>query len=123
MAIDLAGPVSWVQRFLVLASCVLAIAAITLAGRYSGRALPVGGFYLLPLAVAAAFIPRWSIFVLAIATAFVSEYFGPYAWGPASLQRLALAAVAFTGGGLFAGEWARNRRITTALLRKTQQEA
>jgi two-component system, LuxR family, sensor kinase FixL len=123
MAIDLAGPVSRVQRSVVLASCVLAIAAITLAERYSGRTVPLGGFYLLPLVVAAPFVSRWSIFALAIATAFVSEYFGPFAWGPESLQRLAPAAVAFTGGGLFAGELARNRRITIALLRETQQEA
>jgi hypothetical protein len=31
MAIDLAGPVSPLQRAIVLASCVVAIAAITLA--------------------------------------------------------------------------------------------
>ena len=123
MAIDLLSPVSRWQRFAVFVSCVSAIAAITLAGQYFGRTVPVGGFYLLPLAIAAAFISRWSIFVLAIATAFVSEYFGPYPWGPESLQRLALAVAAFTGGGLFAGELARNRRITLALLRKTQQEA
>jgi len=39
------------------------------------------------------------------------------------LGRLAVAIAAFTGGGLFAGELARNRRITMALLRKTQEEA
>src|SRR5204863_5713440 len=51
------------------------------------------------------------------------EDYGPYPSGPESLQRLALAIVAFTGGSLFAGELARNRRITVALLRKTQEEA
>jgi PAS domain-containing protein len=85
--------------------------------------VPLGGFYLLPLAVAAAFMSRWAIFVLAIGTALISEYYGPYPGGPESLQRLALAIVAFTGGSLFAGELARNRRITVALLRKTQEEA
>jgi PAS domain S-box-containing protein len=123
MAIDLLNPVSRVQRFAVVASCILAIAAITLASRYSGGAEPLGGFYLIPLAVAAAFISRWSIFVLAIATAIASEYFSPYEWGPESVRRLAVAIAAFTGGGLFAGELARNRRITMALLRKTQEEA
>jgi two-component system, LuxR family, sensor kinase FixL len=123
MAIDLLNPVSRIQRFAVVASCILAIAAITLAGRFSGRAEPLGGFYLIPLAVAAAFISRWSIFVLAIATAIASEYFSPYAWGPESVRRLGVAIAAFTGGGLFAGELARNRRITMALLRKTQEEA
>jgi PAS domain S-box-containing protein len=99
------------------------IAGLTLAGRFMGKTVPLGGFYLLPLAVSAAFMSRWSIFALAIGAAVVSEYFGPYPWGPESLQRLALAVVAFTGCSLFAGELARNRRITDALLRKTQDEA
>jgi two-component system, LuxR family, sensor kinase FixL len=123
MAIDLTGPVSRVQRFYVVASCALGIAAIAVADRYSGRIVPPGGFYLLPLAIAAAFVSRWSIFALAIATAFVSEYFGPNVWGPETPQRLALSIVAFTGVGLFAGELARNRRMAIALLRKSQQEA
>jgi PAS domain S-box-containing protein len=78
---------------------------------------------LLPLAIAAAFISRWSIFALALATAVVSEYYGPYPWGPETPQRLAFSVVAFTGVGLFAGELARNRRMATELLRKSQQEA
>jgi len=123
MALDFLRPVSRVQRFAVLGSCFLAIGSLTLAGRLVGTGVPLGGFYLLPLAVAAAFMSRWAIFSLAIATAFLSEFYGPYPWGPDSLQRLALAVVAFTGGGLFAGELARNRRITVALLLKTQEEA
>ena len=123
MAIDVTGPVSRVQRFYVVASCALGIVAIAAANRYSGPEIPLGGFYLLPLAVAAAFVSRWSIFVLALATAFVSEYFGAVASGPETLQRLALSVVAFTGVGLFAGELARNRRMAIELLRKTQQEA
>ena len=115
MAIDLRNPVSRTQRFAIVASCILAIAGITLAGHYLGHLEPLGGFYLLPLVVASAFISRWSIFGLAIATAIASEYFGPDPWGPQSLQRLTVAAAAFTGGGLFAGELARNRRITLAL--------
>jgi two-component system, LuxR family, sensor kinase FixL len=123
MALDFLRPVSRVERFIVLGSCILAIAGLTVGGRFMGREVPLGGFYLLPLAVAAAFMSRWAIFCLAIATALISEYYGPYPWGPDSLQRLALAIAAFTGGGLFAGELARNRRITIALLRKTQDEA
>jgi two-component system, LuxR family, sensor kinase FixL len=123
MAIDLTGPVSRVQRFYVVISCALGIAAIAAADRYSGRMIPPGGFYLLPLAIAAAFVSRWSIFVLALATAVVSEYFGPYEWGPETPQRLAFSILAFTGVGLFAGELARNRRMAIALLQKTQEEA
>jgi hypothetical protein len=99
MAIDLTGPVSRVQRFYVVASCALGIAAIAVADRYSGRMVPTGGFYLLPLAIAAAFVSRWSIFALAIATAFVSEYVGPYVWGSETPQRLAF--IARIGGRIF----------------------
>src|SRR6266478_2562392 len=123
MALDFLRPVSSVERFAVLARCILAIGGLTLAGRLIGPGVPLGGFYLLPLAVAAAFMSRWAIFLLAIATALMSESYGPNPWGPESLQRLAVAIVAFTGGGLFAGELARHRRITIALLRKTQEEA
>src|SRR5579871_4199403 len=90
MTLDFSRPVSRVERFVVLGSCILAIAALTIAGRLMGRSVPLGGFYLLPLAVAAAFMSRWAIFLLAIATALISEYYGPYTWGPESLQRLAL---------------------------------
>jgi two-component system sensor kinase FixL len=107
----------------VVTGCIAGIAAITFTERYTGKTMPLGGFYLIPLVIAAAFISRWSIFVLAIATAVAAEYFGPYAWGPESLHRLAPTIAAFTGGGLFAGELVRNRRMTVALLRKTQQEA
>ena len=111
------------QRVIVLGGCVAGIAAITFAERYTGRALPLEGLYLVPLAVAAAFLSRWSIMALAVATALTSEYFGPSVWGPDSFHRLAPTVVAFAGGGLFAGEWARNRRLTVTLLRKTQEEA
>src|SRR5579872_257350 len=60
MALDFLRPVSRVERFIVLGSCFLAIVALTLAGRFTGRGVPLGGFYLLPLAVAAAFMSRWA---------------------------------------------------------------
>jgi PAS domain S-box-containing protein len=122
MAIELTGPVTPLQRIAVLASCVFGVAAIALADRFSHLAIALTGFYLLPLAVAAAFLPRWWTFVMALGTAFVSESSGPDAWGVGWTQRLALSLVAFTGGGLFAGELARNRRMAIQLLTKTQEE-
>ncbi len=107
----------------MLASCLFAIMVITLMERLVGRTVPLGGFSLIPLVVASAFVSRRSIFLLAIATALACEYFGPYTWGPESLRRLAPAIAAFTGGGLLAGELARNRRLARALVQKTQQEA
>src|SRR5207244_1557645 len=49
--------------------------------------------------------------------------FGPVAWQQDSPARVALSMVAFTGGGLFAGELVRNRRMSMELLRKRQEES
>lgn len=90
--------------------------------RLTGPNFPLGGFYLLPLAVMAAFLPRWPMFGLAIATALLREYYGANVWTPQSVGRLTVSMLAFTGGALFAGELFRNRRIGAELLKKTQQE-
>lgn len=123
MAIDLADPISGLRRTAVLAACVAGVAGLTVAERYLGPGIPLGALFFLPLLVAAAFVPRWMIFILAIALAVVREQFGPLSWDRDTPARLALSMVAFTGGALFAGELVRNRRITTALLRKTQEGA
>ena len=61
MALDFLRPVSRLERFVVLGSCIVAIGVLTLTGRLVGRGVPLGGFYLLPLAVAAEFMSRWGI--------------------------------------------------------------
>src|SRR5258708_40075684 len=103
MALDFLRPVSRVERFVVLGSCILTIAALTLAGRLMGRGVPLGGFYLLPLAVAAAVMSRWAVFFLGIAPAFISEDLGPFPSGSETLQRLALAVCGISRGGLLHG--------------------
>ena len=123
MAIDLTDPVSPRNRAIILGSCALGVAALTLCERYLGPHIPLGGFFFLPLFLAAAYVSRWPIFVFAIVVALISEMFGPYPWANDGPTRLALTMVAFTGGGLFAGELVRNRRIALALLRKTQEES
>ncbi len=122
MAINLTGPVTLGTRLAILATCGLGICVLTLVERQMGPAIPLGGFFLLPLAVAAAFLSRWSIFVLAIATAVLRESAGAFSDTPQFLQRLTLSTVAFAGGGLFAGELVRNRRMAIELLRKTHEE-
>jgi two-component system, LuxR family, sensor kinase FixL len=89
---------------------------------YLGRDIPLGGLYLLPLIVASAYLPRWATFLTAVAAALAREAFGPFGFSDAAPQRLALTVVAFTGGALFAGELVRNRRMSIALLRKSEQE-
>ena len=122
MAIRITDTLSgWKLAFLV-GGCVLAIAGLIVLENTLGRDIQLGALYLLPLILAATYLPRWATFLLAIATALAREAFGPFAFGDAAAERLALTGVAFTGGALFAGELVRNRRMSLALLRKSELE-
>jgi two-component system sensor kinase FixL len=122
MAINLTDPIPVGKRLLVLAACLAAMAGLIYCERFLGTGAALGGFFFLPLLVAAAYVPRWLSFVLAVALAVSRERLGPFEWGNEGFARLALTTVAFAGGALFAGELVRNRRITLALLSKTKQE-
>ncbi len=122
MAIDLLDPVSRVRRALLVTSCLVLIGLLIVAERSIGSEIPLGGLFLLPLVVAAAYLPRRVIFLLAISTAVAREVFGPFPLGPGTSGRLALSAVAFTLTALFSGELVRNRQMALALLTKSQQE-
>ncbi len=122
MALDLTGPVTRGERFGVVVCCLAAIGGFILIEHWLGPNLPLGGLYLLPLVIAAAFLPRWPTFILAIATAVLREFYGPNHWEPQSLGRLAVSLLAFTGSALFAGELARNRRMAVALLVRSKEE-
>ena len=122
MAIQVTDSLSGWKLAGLLAGCLFGIASLMILEHYSSREFQLGGLYLVPLIVAAAYLPRWAAFLLAIATALVREEFGPYVFGDAAAGQLALTTVAFAGGALFAGEFVRNRRMSLALLRKSEQE-
>ncbi|HEY2842441.1 MAG TPA: ATP-binding protein, partial [Bryobacteraceae bacterium] len=122
MAIRVTDPLTGWKLIAVLVACILSIAGLLALENVVGRDIPLGGLYLIPLIVASAYLPRWAIFCAALATVLARETFGPFDFGGAASQRLALTAVAFTGGALFAGELVRNRRMAIALLRKSEQE-
>jgi len=122
MAIQLTDSLSGWKLAGLLGGCLCGITCLMILEHYSSREFQLGGLYLVPLIVAAAYLPRWAAFLLAIATALAREEFGPYVFGEAAPGQLALTTVAFTGGALFAGEFVRNRRISLALLRKSEQE-
>ena len=117
MAIRVTDPLSGWKLAVLLSGCGLSIAGLVSLEAYLGPDVPLGGFYLLPLIVASAYLPRWATFLTAIAAALVREQFGPYNFMGAAPQRLALTVVAFTGGAMFAGELVRNRRMAIVLLR------
>jgi two-component system, LuxR family, sensor kinase FixL len=118
MSLNLVDPISPGKRALVVTICVALIWFLAMADGYIAANFPVAGFFFLPLFVAAAYIPRWVSFALAIAAALAREQFAPQHWDQHALLRLAISSVAFAGGTLFAGELVRNRRMALALSRK-----
>jgi PAS domain S-box-containing protein len=121
MAMNLLDPVTRTRRVVVVTACLLFVTLLVYAEGYLGPEIPLGGLFLIPLVVAAAYLPRWPVFLFAIGTALTREYFGPLEFGPGAPERLALSSVAFAGVALFSGELVRNRRMALELLRKSQQ--
>ena len=119
MPIDLTDPVSTRTRLLIVSICILAIAGLTLCERELGPRVLVAPLFFLPLLVAAAFVPRWMIFIIAIGVVAGRELFGPFAWDQNAPARLSSSLVAFTGAALLAGELVRSGRI----MRQMREEA
>jgi len=71
----------------------------------------LGFLYLFPIMLAAAFLPRWAIVLLALVCAWLSELFSSL---ERSSVRFAFEALALAGCGLFVAELVRNRRLTLA---------
>lgn len=71
----------------------------------------LGFLYLFPIMLAAAFLPRWVITLLALGCAWLSELFSSL---ERSSVRFAFEALALAGCGLFVAELVRNRRLTLA---------
>jgi two-component system, LuxR family, sensor kinase FixL len=122
MAIRITDALTGWRLAALLTVCALSVAGLVALEGWLGRDVPLGGLYLIPLMVAAAYLPRWATFLAAIASTLAREIFGPFGFAEAAPQRLALTAVTFTGGALFAGELIRNHRMSIVLLRKREQE-
>jgi two-component system sensor kinase FixL len=69
----------------------------------------LGFLYLFPIMLAAAFLPRWAIALLAVCCAVLAEVFSSL---EPSAVRLAFVTLALAGCGLFVAELLRNRRLT-----------
>jgi two-component system sensor kinase FixL len=120
---DVTDPITVRARVLILCACAAGVALLIILQRRLGAGLPLGPLFFLPLLVAAAFVPRWTIFLAAIGVAVAQEYLGSFSSHESAPTRLAVSMVAFLGGALFGGELVRNRRVTMQLLRKTREEA
>lgn len=71
--------------------------------------LSLGLLYTFPIMLAAGFLSRWAIAWLGLFGAVLSALYSPLEM---SFLRLALESLALGGGGLFVGEWQRNRRLS-----------
>jgi two-component system sensor kinase FixL len=69
----------------------------------------LGFLYLFPIIFVAAFLPRWSVALLAACCAVLAEVFSSL---EPSLVRLSFETLALAGCGLFFAELIRNRRLT-----------
>jgi two-component system sensor kinase FixL len=96
----------------LLISCgiVLTIAALDW---WTKPYVSLGFFYLFPIMLAAGFLPRWTIALMGVACALLSERFSNLAPADAPI-RTSFEALALAGSGLFISEVLRNRRLRLA---------
>ncbi len=97
------------NRTLVLLASGAIILVIALADWWTKPFVAFGFLYLLPMMLAAGFLPRWAIALLGAVCAIFSELFSSL--DPSNL-RLAFETLAFVGCGVFVAELVRNRRLT-----------
>src|SRR5579862_6166715 len=93
---------------ILLISGVL-ILTIALADWWTEPYVSLGFLYLFPIMLTAGLLPRWSVALLGICCAVLSEVFSSL---DRSLVRLVFETLALSGCGLFVAELVRNRRLT-----------
>jgi two-component system, LuxR family, sensor kinase FixL len=96
------------NRLAVLTISAIAMLTVALVDWWTPSYVSLGFLYLFPIMLAAGFLPRSAILVLAIISAILSEAFSSL---DRSLVRLGFQALALAGCGLFVSELVRNRRL------------
>jgi PAS domain S-box-containing protein len=99
------------SRTAVLGVSGAIVAIIAFADWWTKPFVAFGVLYLFPIMLAAGFLPRWSIVLIGLGCAILSEVFSSL---EPSAVRLAFEALALGGCGLFVAELGRNRRLTLA---------
>jgi len=101
------------NRTAILLASVAVVAAIAVVDWWTKPYVSLGFLYLFPIMLAAGFVARWSIVVLGVACALLSERFSNLDPADAPL-RTSFEALAMVGTGLFISEVLRNRRLRLA---------
>src|SRR5215831_17012380 len=105
----------------VVLGCAIVVLTLGTVDMFFERNVPLGYLYAIPLTVAAGFLRRWQILIMALASAVLLELSTPNPWGIGFVARLATITVAFGATGLFVKELARNQQF--ALERSRHLEA
>src|ERR1700683_4909344 len=102
----------WEQknRAAVLAASGVAVLAIAALDWWTKPYISLGFLYLFPIMLAAGFLPRWTITLMGIACALLSERFSNLDPADAPI-RTSFEALALVGSGLFISEVLRHRRL------------
>lgn len=106
-------PMDWMwdrrKRTAVLLLSAVLILAIALVDWWTKPYVSLGFFYLFPILLSAAFIPRWAIVLMALGCAELSDAFSSL---DKSLIRPGFEALAMVGCGLFVAELVRNHKLS-----------
>lgn len=97
------------NRVPVLTISGISILVIAIIDWWTKPYVSLGFFYLFPIILAAAFLPRWVVGAIAFACAVLAEEFSSLEPSPV---RLSFVAAALVGCGLFVAEVVRNRRLS-----------
>lgn len=97
------------NRIPILAASAVIVLIVALVDWWTKPYVSLGFFYLFPIMFAAAFLPRWLVALLGAGCAYLAELFSSL---DPSWVRLGFETLALAGCGLFAGEIARNRRLS-----------
>ena len=99
------------NRTTVLLASAAAVLVIAVVDWWTKPYFSLGFLYLFPIMLAAGFLPRWTIAILGIGCALLSERFSNLDPSDSTI-RLVFEALALCGCGLFTSELLRNRRLS-----------
>jgi two-component system sensor kinase FixL len=107
------------NRTPVLLACGVIVLAIALVDWWTKPYFSLGFLYLFPIMLAAGFLPRWSIVLLGVVCAGLSERFSNLDPADAHI-RLGFETLALCGCGLLTFEVLRNRRLSQESQERTR---
>jgi two-component system, cell cycle sensor histidine kinase and response regulator CckA len=101
---------SRINRTKILVACALAASILAIFDLAVVRNVSLGFLYIIPLGVAAGFLKRWQIALLALGFALLRELGSPMPWFDDYLAHFFTIAAAFAGTGLLIKELAVNQQ-------------